>query len=158
MGGCYGWLLIGACNPMVCPIYVLRANISCACKGSQGFCSTRGNCSAAPACTVAATKNTTVVAVDAGGAAVGSHTLLAAGAGVKMEMVIDVPSKATGTGEALYLDGQDVAFIRVQLVDRAGILDLGFGSPPTLPTLPFLHCLQHWMPIGASYLSSSKYV
>ena len=24
MGGCYGWMLIGACNPMPHPIYVFR--------------------------------------------------------------------------------------------------------------------------------------
>ena len=24
MGGCYGWLLIRACNPMPCPIHVFR--------------------------------------------------------------------------------------------------------------------------------------
>ena len=33
-----------------------------------------------------------------------------------------MPSVLTGTGSALYLDGQDVAFIRAQLVDSAGML------------------------------------
>jgi hypothetical protein len=95
-------------------------NISCACEGSQGFCSTRGNCSATAACAATDVKNTTVVAIDAKGVAVGRHTLLVGGPAAKMEMVIDVPSKATGTGEHLYLDGQDCAFIRVQLVDATG--------------------------------------
>jgi hypothetical protein len=33
-----------------------------------------------------------------------------------------VPSVSTGTGLAMYLDGQDVAFIRAQLVDEAGTI------------------------------------
>ena len=63
-----------------------------------------------------------MVALADNGTAVGTHTLLAAGRATRMEMVVDVPSPATGTGEALFLDGQDVAFIRVQLVDAAGTL------------------------------------
>jgi hypothetical protein len=39
-----------------------------------------------------------------------------------MELVMDVPSKATGTGVNMYLDGQDVALIRVQLLDSKGVL------------------------------------
>ena len=113
-------------------------NVSCACKGSQGFCSTRFNCSAVLPCSVAGTKNTTVVGLVQSGAetgvgrvhtqhsqqhrVAGSHTLLAAGPATRMEMVLDVPSIATGTGEALFLDGQDVAFVRVQLVDDAGTI------------------------------------
>ena len=33
-----------------------------------------------------------------------------------------MPSPLTGTGSALFLDGQDVALIRAQLVDTAGVL------------------------------------
>jgi len=98
------------------------ANATCACRASQGFCSTRFNCTAVPACSLSATQNLTVVALADNGTAVGTHTLLAAGRATRMEMVVDVPSPATGTGEALFLDGQDVAFIRVQLVDAAGTL------------------------------------
>ena len=64
----------------------------------------------------------TIVAVDSSGEAVGSHTLLAPGSAVKLELAIDVPSPSTGTGSALFLDGQDVAFIRAQLVDEAGTI------------------------------------
>jgi hypothetical protein len=65
-----------------------------------------------------------VVALDAAGARAGSHSLIAAdqGGATAMELVVDVPSKSTGTGGALYLDGQDVGFIRVQMVDADGVI------------------------------------
>ena len=40
----------------------------------------------------------------------------------RLELVVDVPSRATGTGERLFLDGQDVAFLRAQLVDQHGVI------------------------------------
>lgn len=98
-------------------------NVSCACRGTQGYCSGRGNCSAVPpGCPFDGASNVTAVALDGNGRSVASHTLLADGAAARMELVIDVPSVITGTGSAMYLDGQDVAFIRVQLVDSAGTL------------------------------------
>ena len=27
MGGCYGWMLIGACNPMLCPMHACQVFI-----------------------------------------------------------------------------------------------------------------------------------
>ena len=97
-------------------------NTTCECIGSQGWCSNRHNCSCNQLSCRSDAKNVTVVAIDASGAAVGSHTLLAAGSATKMELVIDVPSVSTGTGSAMYLDGQDVAFIRAQLVDEVGTI------------------------------------
>ena len=73
----------------------------------------------APICGITAS-NVTVVGINADGTAAGSHTLLAAGAATAMQLVVDVPSPSTGTGSAMYLDGQDVAFVRAQLVDSAG--------------------------------------
>lgn len=97
-------------------------NTTCACIGSQGWCSSRHNCSCNQLTCRSNAKNVTVVAVDVSGRAVGSHTLLAAGSAVKLELAIDVPSPSTGTGSAMFLDGQDVAFIRAQLVDEAGTI------------------------------------
>jgi hypothetical protein len=50
------------------------------------------------------------------------HTVLAPGSVARAELVVDVPSPSTGTGSALYLDGLDVALIRVQLVDEHGVV------------------------------------
>jgi hypothetical protein len=66
--------------------------------------------------------NVTAVGVDRTGRRVASHQLLS---GVKsvstMSLQIDVPSKATGTGEALYMDGNDIALLRVQFLDEDGL-------------------------------------
>ena len=45
------------------------------------------------------------------------HTL---GKASKLELSIDAPSKATGTGEAVLLDGHDAALLRASVVDDAG--------------------------------------
>jgi hypothetical protein len=42
------------------------------------------------------------------------------GAPVGIALTIDAPSLATGTGSALYLDGEDAAAIRATIVDAAG--------------------------------------
>ena len=39
------------------------------------------------------------------------------GAPAGLRLSLDVPSPATGTGGALYLDGQDVALVRAEVVD-----------------------------------------
>jgi hypothetical protein len=52
-----------------------------------------------------------VVATDA------RHTL---GKAAKLQLTIDAPSKATGTGEAVILDGHDAALLRAAVVDSAG--------------------------------------
>jgi hypothetical protein len=67
--------------------------------------------------------NATLVARDASGAAVASHTVLApAGAATRLALEIVVPSSATGTGAALYLDGTDVALVAARTLDAAGAL------------------------------------
>lgn len=73
-------------------------NTTCACIGSQGWCSHRHNCSCNQLACHSTAKNVTVIALDGNGAAVGRHTLLASGTAVKLELVIDVPSISTGTG------------------------------------------------------------
>ena len=62
----------------------------------------------------------TANAKDASGKVVATderHTLGKASA-IKLEL--DAPSKATGTGEAVLLDGHDAALLRASVVDSAG--------------------------------------
>eukprot|EP00659_Diplonema_papillatum_P014039 gene14039-21472_t len=40
-----------------------------------------------------------------------------------LQLVVDVPSPATGTGDSLYLDAQDLGLIRAQVVDEFGVVD-----------------------------------
>lgn len=55
-----------------------------------------------------------------------NHTELAStvrrtsGKATRLTLNLDCPSKATGTGEALLLDGQDVALVRASVVDDSG--------------------------------------
>jgi beta-galactosidase/sacsin len=68
-------------------------------------------------------RNVTLLGLDSDRTAVlGRHTVLAPGATARVELVLDVPSPSTGTGSALFLDGLDVALIRVQLVDEEGVV------------------------------------
>jgi hypothetical protein len=55
----------------------------------------------------------------------GQHTMQAPGVATRVELVLDVPSISTGTGSAMYLDGMDVALVRVQLVDVQGTVVTG---------------------------------
>jgi hypothetical protein len=105
-------------------------NVDCACKlvlpDTKQFCSDKFNCSVSSTACKIGNKNVTIVGIDGNGVAVGSHSLIAAAVDPEnaaiLELVVDVPSKTTGTGDSLYLDGQDVAFIRAQLLDANGIL------------------------------------
>jgi hypothetical protein len=101
-------------------------NTTCECVGSQGFCSTKHQCSCnQPLCEIlTSARNITAVGLDQDGSSVlgKPHSLLTAGHAAKLELVVDVPSKSTGTGDALYLDGSDVAFVRAQLVDASGVV------------------------------------
>jgi hypothetical protein len=42
------------------------------------------------------------------------------GKAAKLALSLDCPSKITGTGEALLLDGQDAALVRASVLDSAG--------------------------------------
>jgi hypothetical protein len=65
--------------------------------------------------------NLTAVGMAAKGSEVlASHTIVTAGAPTAIKLSIDVPSKLTGTGSALVLDGHDTALIRATLVDSEG--------------------------------------
>jgi hypothetical protein len=67
-------------------------------------------------------KNATIVAIDDGGRRVASHTVLAPGLPAALVLVVDSPSPASGTGAALYLDGEDIALVRASVVDENGVL------------------------------------
>jgi hypothetical protein len=70
-------------------------------------------------------KNATLNAVDklSGGNILASHSVFKPQANIAaLKSVLDVPSISTGTGSALYLDGEDIALIRISTVDSAGNL------------------------------------
>jgi hypothetical protein len=60
--------------------------------------------------------------MSAGGEVKAFHTLLTAGPPVAIELSVDVPSAATGTGSALVLDGHDSGLIRASLLDKDGLV------------------------------------
>ena len=51
-----------------------------------------------------------------------THTILTSGAAAKLALSIDVPSRGTGTGSALLLDGQDAGLVRCEIQDASGLL------------------------------------
>lgn len=67
-----------------------------------------------------AAKNITLLALDASGTVVASHTLLAPSGTSELAASVDVPSNTTGTGSVLLLDGADTGIVRITLVDSAG--------------------------------------
>lgn len=64
--------------------------------------------------------NLTAVALDHDGRALNTHTIETAGQPAKVELSIDVPSAATGTGDAVVADGEDIAMLRATLLDSEG--------------------------------------
>jgi len=63
----------------------------------------------------------TAQALDAGGNVLATHTRTSWGAAAAIVLSMDAPNPATGTGSRVYLDGQDVAFVRATIVDAAGV-------------------------------------
>jgi hypothetical protein len=49
-----------------------------------------------------------------------THTIRSWGAAAAINLTMDVPSLATGTGTAVYVDGMDVALLRATIVDAQG--------------------------------------
>jgi hypothetical protein len=62
----------------------------------------------------------TANAKDATGKVVATDERHTLGKAAKLDLTIDAPSKATGTGEAVLLDGHDAALLRASVVDEAG--------------------------------------
>jgi hypothetical protein len=54
------------------------------------------------------------------GEVLASHTIVTAGPPIAIKLSIDAPSRLTGTGSTLVLDGHDTALIRATLVDSEG--------------------------------------
>ena len=72
-------------------------------------------------------ENITLVAWSAAskGKTLARHTILVASANkdtYSIKLTLDVPSKSTGTGSSLVLDGRDTAMLRAAIVDNAGAL------------------------------------
>ena len=51
-----------------------------------------------------------------------THTARSWGAPAALTLTLDAPSITTGTGSALYLDGEDVALVRASVVDGNGVV------------------------------------
>jgi len=66
--------------------------------------------------------NLTAIALSASGRVVGSHSAMTPTSPVALRLRLDAPSLTTGTGSALVADGQDVALVRAEVVDAAGVL------------------------------------
>lgn len=61
-----------------------------------------------------------VARMDKGGDAVASTSIKTCGPPAALKLSLDCPSPHTGTGSALFLDGQDAALIRASIVDATG--------------------------------------
>ena len=71
------------------------------------------------------TKKTNVVSADVAVASIRSDN--DGSNGVSLVLSLDCPSPNTGTGDALFLDGQDVALVRATIVDSTGTNTLYFA-------------------------------
>eukprot|EP00117_Sycon_ciliatum_P042895 scpid79711/ scgid31145/ len=67
-------------------------------------------------------QNITALSMDSSGTVLGQHTVLGADQASAVQLTLDVPSKSTGTGSALVLDGHDAALVRASIVDKNGVL------------------------------------
>ena len=56
------------------------------------------------------------------GTRLATHTVQTGGPAARIRLSLDAPSPRTGTGVAVVEDGQDVALIRAELLDHAGLL------------------------------------
>ena len=63
-----------------------------------------------------------------GSTVLASHSASSAGPPAALQLTLDAPSLSTGTGSALFLDGSDVALLRVTVVDSEGVQCWGLGS------------------------------
>lgn len=66
--------------------------------------------------------NLTAVALDQKGNPVAFHSITTTGPVAAVVLSIDAPSPATGTGDAVVADGEDVAMLRATLVDAHGVM------------------------------------
>eukprot|EP01045_Picozoa_sp_COSAG04_P020783 COSAG04_NODE_2167_length_4641_cov_5.518274_4_plen_227_part_01 len=64
--------------------------------------------------------NLTAIGYSSAGAVAARHTVETTSAATAVIISVDVPSAATGTGEALVLDGQDSGLLRATVVDSKG--------------------------------------
>lgn len=67
-------------------------------------------------------RNVTILGKDADGTTQSAHTVHAPGRVAKLELFIDAPSIASGTGHTMALDGSDMGLVRAALTDADGVL------------------------------------
>eukprot|EP00463_Aulacantha_scolymantha_P000392 TRINITY_DN1231_c0_g1_i1.p1 TRINITY_DN1231_c0_g1~~TRINITY_DN1231_c0_g1_i1.p1 ORF type:complete len:334 (+),score=71.53 TRINITY_DN1231_c0_g1_i1:722-1723(+) len=79
--------------------------------------------------------NLTAVALDTKGNPVASHSVVTAGPVAAVVLSIDAPSTKTGTGEAVVVDGEDVAMLRATLVDAHGVMVPGADNNVTFTVI-----------------------
>lgn len=72
-----------------------------------------------------------------GGSVLAHHTELPAGPPAAVELAIDVPSAATGTGSALLLDGHDAGLVRATVRDAQGRVVSCSGPAAGAPVITF---------------------
>ncbi len=94
-----------------------------ACTGSQTGWIGAGR-TAAPPGPGMSIDNVTVLAQSASGSVLASHTVYGTHGAppTALQLLVDVPSAATGTGSKLVLDGHDTALLRVSVLSAAGHL------------------------------------
>lgn len=66
--------------------------------------------------------NLTAVGRDGSGGSVTTHVVHTSGTAASIVLSLDAPSPLSGTGAALFLDGQDAGLVRATIVDAAGRL------------------------------------
>ncbi|KAL6074978.1 Glycosyl hydrolases family 2, sugar binding domain protein [Balamuthia mandrillaris] len=66
--------------------------------------------------------NVTAIGMDNDGKVVATYSIFSAGQPAAIQLSIDAPSKTTGTGDYLVLDGQDTAMLRATIVDANGVV------------------------------------
>ena len=77
----------------------------------------------------------TAFALDKDGQVVKTFSRTTPGQPLTLRLTIDVPSRATGTGETVVLDGEDVAMIRAEILDRSGSVVNGASNNVTFTVL-----------------------
>ena len=72
--------------------------------------------------------NLTAIAFDSNGRYAAQWSKFTPGTPAKLVLNVDVPSNATRTGSKLVLDGEDVAMIRADIVDKNGVVVNGANN------------------------------
>ncbi|XP_065180029.1 beta-galactosidase BoGH2A-like [Sycon ciliatum] len=75
--------------------------------------------------------NLTVTGLNAAGQVVASHTIMTPGAAASLQISLDAPNTQAGMGDALVLDGHDMALVRASILDSNGQVVMASGHNVT---------------------------